>query len=388
VANAGKIGGGGRVLMDLMLHLDPQRYTSILVAPELGPLTEWAAQAGVPFHISPAGDWLAAKALVRRTARLLRIMRQERVSIVHTAAPTCYRAAGIAGRIAGIARVCHLGFPPMPGEFERSFLAPPEAVIGCYAGQAREHAPAIWKLRPDCDVVGIHNGIDTKRFSPRTADNGLRKNAPQVIGILGHISEVKGHPEFVEAAGQISRELPHARFVVIGGETIQQGLRSRLQERAEALGIADRLDFLGFRSDVADVLPALDLVVLPSHAEGFPLAVLEAMACGRPVVATDVGGVAEAVVAGVTGTLVPVGNVRVLADAVTELLRRPDALRAMGAAARERVERLFSIERFVSQVEDVYDASLRQRRMALWPIGAVSRGSQPPKPIPRNDVSG
>jgi glycosyltransferase involved in cell wall biosynthesis len=356
VANATKIGGGNRVLMDLMLHLDPEQYRPVLVAPEAGPLTDWAAAAGVPHFLSRAGDWESGTALARRTADLLHLIVRTRASIVHAAAPTCYRALGAAGRLARTPRVCHLGFPPEQGELRRSFLMPPEAVIGCYEGQAADHADEIHAIRADCHVVGICNGIDTSRFAPDgTADSStLRAGADHVVAILGHLSDVKGHPTFVEAAALLVRQFPNTRFLAIGGETIQPGMRARLERRALELGLGDRVQFLGFRTDVPQVLAAADVVVLPSHAEGFPLAVLEAMACGKPVVATPVGGVAEAVVDEVTGLLVPPGEPGALAGAVARLLGDARMSARLGAAARMRINERFSVGVFARAVQSVY----------------------------------
>jgi len=120
------------------------------------------------------------------------------------------------------------------------------------------------------------------------------------------------------------------------------------------LGLADRVRFLGWRPDVADVLQAADVVTLPSRAEGLPLAVLEAMACARPVVATPVGGVPDAVVDEVTGLLIPPDDPHRLAAAILRLLRDRDTAGRMGAAGRRRVEESFSLEGFASGVEAVY----------------------------------
>jgi glycosyltransferase involved in cell wall biosynthesis len=363
VANATKIGGGNRVLMDLMLNLDPARFQPFLVAPAEGPLTDWARAAGVRYAISAEGDWHSSRQLARRSVSLARLLVRERAVIAHASAPTCYRALGFAGRLTRTARVCHLGFPPEPGELRRSFASPPDAVIGCYEAQAAEHAPVIHAMRADCRVVGICNGIDTGRFSPRGPSEAmatLRRGATHVIAILGHISAVKGHPTFIEAAGRLARARGDVRFLVIGTDSLQPGLAERLRGRAEALGIGDRVDFLGFRDDVPDVLSAADVVVLPSRSEGFPLAVLEAMACGKPVIATTVGGVAEAVVADRTGVLIPPDHVTALSDSMARLLDA-DVRAAMGAAARQRVEERFSVRAFAGAVQRLYATLLDER---------------------------
>jgi len=119
------------------------------------------------------------------------------------------------------------------------------------------------------------------------------------------------------------------------------------------------MTFLGFRSDVADVLRAADVVVLPSLSEGLPLAVLEAMACAKPVVATPVGGIPDAVVDGQTGWHVPQNDPERLAAAVLRVLTDREAALLMGVLARQRVETVFSVKRMVAQVEALYTDVLR-----------------------------
>jgi glycosyltransferase involved in cell wall biosynthesis len=364
VANATKIGGGNRVLMDLMCGLDRSRYSPILVSPAVGPLTDWARDRGLQHFVCNHGDWQSSGGLARRSVQLLNILIRTRASVVHAAAPTCYRALGVAGWAGRAVRVCHLGFPPHEGEIERSFVSGPEAVVGCYDGQARELTERILQVTPDCRVRGIPNGVDTDRFAPGSLDDlddegrRLRGRASAVVAILGHVSDVKGYPTFIDAAARVVQTRPDTRFISIGGETVQDGYRSTLEARVRALGLQDRFAFLGFRTDVPKLLRAVDVVALPSMAEGFPLAVLEAMACGKPVIATAVGGVAEAVDDGVTGVLIQPGQPEMLAAALLRVLNDPPALIHMSHQARARVERLFSARIFAQRVQALYDELL------------------------------
>ena len=152
---------------------------------------------------------------------------------------------------------------------------------------------------------------------------------------------------------------PECVFLALGGETTGVGPLARYQQLAADLGIGDRVHFLGFRSDVADVLRAADLVVLPSLDEGLPLAVLEAMACAKPVVATPVGGVPEAVIDEVTGLLVPPNEPQRLASAVLRILNDRHLAQRMGNAARARVQAQFSVPRLVTAVEALLHRSPR-----------------------------
>jgi glycosyltransferase involved in cell wall biosynthesis len=373
VANAAKIGGGNRVFIDLIQNLDTGRFVPYLVSPARGPMTEWASAAGIPYSISEGGDWYGVSGLARLSRRAIGfawLIRSIGADIVHAAAPTCYRSLGVAARLTRAARVCHLGFPPEPGELQRAFVSGPEAVIGCYEGQASEHADLIRSINPSCRVVGIPNGVDTVKFSAGSAAApdvlALRRGHGTAVAILGHISDVKGYGAFIEAAAAVARR-HDCSFFAVGGETTQQGARARFERRVAEFDLQDRFHFLGAREDVADVLRSMDIVCLPSLAEGLPLAVLEAMATGLPVVATPVGGVPEAIVDGETGLLVPPEDSAALSYALDELIASPERMHAMGAAARLRAERRFSIRVFADSVQDVYESLRPAPRLALRP---------------------
>jgi glycosyltransferase involved in cell wall biosynthesis len=186
--------------------------------------------------------------------------------------------------------------------------------------------------------------------------------ARHVVLIVGHLHAVKGYPTFLEAAQRVAAIVPECAFVSLGEEMSGTGYRATLERRAQELGLNDRMYFLGWRDDIRHILSAADVVALPSLAEGLPMAILEAMACARPVVATPVGGNSEAVLDGVTGLLVPVNDADALASALIRLLRDPQLARSMGEAGRRRVEDHFSVERFVRAVEGLYDDLRGSRR--------------------------
>jgi glycosyltransferase involved in cell wall biosynthesis len=372
VTNSSKIGGGNRSLIDLLTRLDPARFQPVLALPTPGPMADWARAHDVPYTIVPGNDWSGRAGLLRRGVKLTRIAASARVGVIHAMAPTCYRAAALAGRMTGAKRVCHLGFPPEPGELKWSFWSGPDAVIGCYKGQATDVAPEVGTINPRCRVVGIPNGVDLGRFSThreRTAATRAQLGigrAPLVL-IVGHLSEVKGHPTFLRAARLVADDGHTCHFAALGGDTLGTGYQSKLDEMAATLGIADRMTFLGFRNDVPDIMAAADIVVLPSRSEGLPLAVLEAMACAKPVIATPVGGVPEAVVDGVTGVLVPPDEPVRLAGAIRRLLADRALARGMGLAGRRRVEALFSLDTFAAGVQGLYDDLLTR---SAPPVGA------------------
>jgi len=135
-------------------------------------------------------------------------------------------------------------------------------------------------------------------------------------------------------------------------------LRADLEACARRAGLGDRLRLLGFRSDLARIYAALDVVVLPSHSEGMPLAALEAMAAARPVVASQVGGLPEVVVDGETGLLFPPGNRRALVEALGALLADPGRRRRLGLSGRRRYEERFTLARMADAYAAIYRAAL------------------------------
>jgi glycosyltransferase involved in cell wall biosynthesis len=203
---------------------------------------------------------------------------------------------------------------------------------------------------PRCKVQVIQNGIPLGSFGRsgkpvRPAGLPGMPSRPLVLTVA-RLDGQKGHTYLLQAAQRI----PEVDLVFVGDGP----RRMELECQARALGLGDRVHFLGFRSDVPDLLAACDMFVLPSLWEGLPLAVLEAMAARKPVVATAIGGTDETVAHGVTGILVPPADPAALANAIRSLVADPEASRRLGEAGRARVEHEFSVETMMARVEAVY----------------------------------
>ena len=205
----------------------------------------------------------------------------------------------------------------------------------------------------------IHSGIDTTRFLPREPDTallreyGLDKSEHLIFGIVARLSEEKGHKYLLPAFARVRERLPHARLMVIGDGP----LRDEIHQQAVQLALGDSVIFTGLKRNIPDFLSILDVFVLSSTRESFPLAAREAMAAGRAVIAPHIGGCPEVVDEGVTGLLFEAGNVYALANAMLtiSLDRRYET---MGRAARARVEKLFSRKQWVEGDEAVYLSAL------------------------------
>ncbi len=217
-------------------------------------------------------------------------------------------------------------------------------------------------------VFVVPNGVDTQRFVPGRAAEGLRDQlqlAPDapVVGIVAALRPEKNHEGFLELARLVARQVPAARFLVVG-----DGPRRReLEQLARQLELDDRVQFLGSRSDVDQLLRLMDVVVLTSHVEAAPVTILEAMACGRPFVAPAVGSIPELIADGRTGYVVPPGQIDQQAERVVQVLQDRQLAQRLGQAARERAVRHYSLE-----------AMVRGYQQLLLGLYCRSRGVSPP----------
>jgi glycosyltransferase involved in cell wall biosynthesis len=192
----------------------------------------------------------------------------------------------------------------------------------------------------------ISSGVDAARF------DGLSKNSNEVktIGCIGVLEERKGQRFLLEAAATLKSRGFKLKYRFAGDGP----LRGELEDQAKRLTIGDDASFLGFVADTAEFLAGVDLVVMPSLFEGLGVAALEAMAAGKPVVATRVGGLAESIIDGDTGIVVPPGDAAALADAIGRLAESPPLAAAMGRRGRERVLSHFTLEQMAFQNETYY----------------------------------
>ncbi len=220
-------------------------------------------------------------------------------------------------------------------------------VSGCIAVSEQVKEAMIETIGPiQGKITVICNGVDLKRYRC-FSDRALVRNnlgvdeKTQLIALVGTLKDGKGHSYMIEAMASIVSRYPSAHVLFIG----DGNLREQLQAQAAALNIESNVHFLGNRSDVPELLAASDIFVLPSLWEGLSMALLEGMASGLPVVASEVSGTVQVMISGETGYLVPPGNVQELAKAIERLLSNPAQAQAMGMAARQRVETTFSAQK-------------------------------------------
>ena len=200
---------------------------------------------------------------------------------------------------------------------------------------------------------GVSPHIDETAAQAARTELGLPQTDSPLVAHVGNIKPGKGHDVLIAAASRLCARRPDVTIVSIGGEK-HPGDLERVRESARAAGVDRHLKFTGRRPDALAFVAAADVFVNPSWVEGLPVAVLEAMAAGTPVVATDAGGVPRIVRNGQTGILVPSGDADALADGIARLLDDPDTAGQLARKARELVEREYGLEPMVRAVESVY----------------------------------
>jgi len=354
-------GGAEHVLFNLITRLDGARFKPIvgcLKAP--GAIGKALAAQGVPVY----HDLLPSRFAVARLPSLVRLMRRHKVLVVHTTTqPLNTFWAVLAGRLAfvpvqvtTIHNTWGLGHSRRMSLVDRVVLPRIDTVVAL----AESHRQYLNERGVDPRKVEvISNGIDLSHFKRTTslkrADLGLPDNVP-VVGVVARLRPEKSHETFLRAAVITRAEVPATHFVLVGDGSE----RARLEKLTHTLGLEDQVHFLGQRDDVADVLPLLDVSVLPSRTEALPLAILESMAAGVPIVATNVGSVHELVSTGYNGVVVPRNDVGALATAMVGVLRDPDDARRMAENGRKRVEQ-YDVQRMVQQMEDLFERLLREK---------------------------
>jgi glycosyltransferase involved in cell wall biosynthesis len=354
------VGGMESHVGNLVANLPADTFEIICLCPYESHFTASLRRLGHKVFIAPVDD----DPLWRSIEMAAEIVRQNEVHLIHAHLPNAHTLAGLVGRLTDTPAVATLHARGMlVQELSVTRLTGTHLIVVCQETYAQALATGV----PPRNVTLIPNGIDTRRFTPERngadfrAAIGVPSNAP-LVGFVGRLSPEKGPDRFLLAAERIRQSRPDAHFVMIGDGP----LREELEIEIERGGFAGCLHMVEVRHDMEAAYPAFDLLLQTSRSEGMPLVVLEAMACGVPVVAVGIGGVAEVVEHGSTGWLVsPVQWDDISRDAL-RLLADPQRLKRMGLLGRERVETRFDLRECVSETSSLF------RRLAASGIAEQS----------------
>ncbi len=369
------LGGAEKSLLDLLRHLNREKYHPIITCPTHGKFVEELEKIGVETEIiayhqrilglSRDGDnlhlfslplflwWLTPTLFV-----LKNLIKDKGVHLIVTNGIKCHFIGAILSLITKIRLIWHVRdlidtwwlkwiVWSLGRFFPHKIITNSNAVGNIFPGNERGET--------------VYNGIDLSDYDPGV--NGLKVRSmfdigkeTKLIGTVGHLAPLKGFEELIEAMVKVIREGCNVKLVIVGDAIYQnsESYKQKLLSLVCSVGLQDRVIFTGFREDIPEILASFDIFVLPSRSEGFGRVNLEAMAMGKPVISTNVGGIPEVVLDGVTGILVPPGNSRELAHAIMKLLNDRELRESLGREGRRRVEEHFTLQAHVQRIQEIY----------------------------------
>jgi glycosyltransferase involved in cell wall biosynthesis len=348
------IGGAERMTEVLIKGLDKSTFNPSFICPSEGALLDFINVLKVDTSVLPIEpfDLKPSVIFLKNIIKWYRYLRKNKIDILHVGDLWSARTLVLVAKLLNIPVLCHMHFRYDDALIEWIFkgLPKPTGFIYCSNELQLQLKSKLATLCPKSFHTVIHNGIDLKQFNFRDVKSGNNIK----IGIVANLGEVKGHEYFLEMAKILINLGYSGDFDVIGGDILSEGREIQLKKYATVLGIIDKVNFIGQVQDVRPYIASLDILVLSSIQEALPVSILEAMAIGVPVVATNVGGVSEIIEHGVTGCLVPSKDPESLADAVFKLLESPIEMENISKCALQNVKSLFSLEHYVSSIEEIY----------------------------------
>lgn len=366
-----EIGGAEKQLVELIAALQGRNQCChVFTLQAGGPLIHQLDELGVSVFSGGLrkGDLSAAPwKILPAQWKLTRILHRIRPDVTHCFLPLVISMGALAGKMMRVPLIISSRRALGTHQERHKFLRPLDLMANAWSHHVTVNSKAVWDdvIRRDRidprKLVLIYNAIDPGPFESASSardrkrqELGLHPEEKAVI-VIANLIPYKGHSDLLRAMALAIREVPEVRLLVVGED---RGISAHLVQEAAALGIRSAVAFLGQRRDVPELLAASDLSVLASHEEGFSNVILESMAAGLPVVATDVGGNREAIIDGETGWLVPAKTPKVLAARIVDLLKDPSRARQWGEKGRARIKERFSVEKMVEAHLRLYTSAL------------------------------
>jgi len=372
-----KFGGGQRVLYNMVNHLDRTRYKPLAALPLQNPFRERLADAGIrsvgidfresnyrmPSLTRPLSVPLAVASMLRVIWQITRLAKREKADLIHANSAVAGIHAVPAAALLGLPIVVHAHDFQTARVTNRliTLLMHYKRASMIFVSRAlAEHYRADRHSYP---YRVIHNGVDSALFSPDpTARHALLNELglpPDTfpIGAIGRLERWKGFDLVIQAFAMVVAEHPQARLLIVGDVVFDQlrSVKDDLMQVARDLGISDKVVFTGFRSDVPRIMAGIDVLVhCPRHLEAFPMILIEAMACARPIVTVGTGGAVEQIEHGLNGLLVPPEDIAALASAIGRLAADPETARKVGAEGRRIVKEHLTLEKKAAEIDRYY----------------------------------
>jgi glycosyltransferase involved in cell wall biosynthesis len=349
-----KLGGGGKSLLALLAQIPEQGWHAHVVVPGEGQFTDALIDMGIPHTIFPFRplDWRRPLEAARTTLAWRRIMQDVNPSLIHANGFDLSRSFAMAAGSLGIPYITHVRFPfePEGARWVLRRLPKPAAFIFNSRAMQDRLWPDVVKYAPQSLPYTVHNAVDMDSFTYAP----WPEEPPCRIGIIANFAPFKRHEDFLRMAAEMVRSRQDLEFWIVGDDTEGSGRRKVLEQLAGELGITRYARFLGHRSDIPDIIRQLHLLVVPSQFEPFGRVVIEAMACGRPVIGSRDGGIPEIIDDGKTGSLVEVGDYAGFSRAALDLINNKEQWENMSKNSIEAVQRRFSIQAHTKIILDIY----------------------------------
>lgn len=359
------LGGAERTLLSMIKALPKERFRCLLATFKMDP--RLGLEIPCPLRVFSLRRTYDLNAL-RVALELRDFIRSEGVSIVHTFFQTSDLWGGVVAKLSGVRFLISsrrdMGMLSTKHRMAYRIVNSLFDLVLTVSEEVRASCISHGSLRPR-NVVTLYNGFEIEKVSAANGGKRLRESldlpsGSQLIISVAHIRKVKGLDILARAAAKVCREFPLAVFLVVGCVS-EPVYFEELQELIRSLDLTEKIRFLGDRDDVLSLLKMSDVFGLPSRSEGFSNALLEAMACGLPCVATRVGGNGEAVEDQRSGYLVASEGPEETAEWILTLLRNPERAKEMGKAGREIVESRFSAQAMITQLVKLYDGLLASK---------------------------
>ncbi|MBN2570455.1 MAG: glycosyltransferase family 4 protein [Deltaproteobacteria bacterium] len=363
--------GAERCLLDLLKGLDRNKITPFFLASREGPLTEEIRKLDVDVHIAPVDHWIPyssrwgrwhllnfIKKLPSRVGNIARLVKENNIDIVYSNTVTCIDGA-LAALWTRRKHIWHVHENVKNNIDLKPYISAHAVptIISFLSGHIILNSQYLQnyfcRRHASCSVV--YNGVALENYQALPKHSLHQElNVPpktKFVAIVGSISELKGHRSFIQAAKHVADRYKDVSFIIVGAG--KKTLISDLKDIAGTLHLEHKLHFLGHRNEINHIMASIDVLVLASLQESFGRVLIEAMACGKPVVATRCGGPEEIVVDGETGFLVPIGDSKEMADAILKLLSNEDLCKEFGKQGRERCEQNFSLNSYIKKIESI-----------------------------------
>ncbi|MCI0696919.1 glycosyltransferase [candidate division KSB1 bacterium] len=362
VVDGFRMGGAETKLCELVERLDPAKYENVIanVGPA-GPLADRFLRLGVPiFQCQRKHRFDLAPFF-----QIRKIVKEHQIDVVQTTLFWADFVGTLAARTAGAPVVISWETVSHEGDSYHHKLQRRAGYrlamyftdkVVAVSHEIKESLIRRRGLDPD-KIEVIHYGVDLEKFHPNGGLESKRhelgfKDEEIAIAIVARLEEVKGHRYFIEAFRTLTAKYSHISSIFVGDGNCRRDLENMVHET----GLHGRIRFLGIRKDVNEILNAIDILVLPSIAgEGLPNVILEAMACGKPVIATTVGGAPEAIRDGENGFLVPPKNVIAMHEALETILSARDKISQYSQKSRAIAEREFSLQKQLTSFQMLYN---------------------------------